>query len=121
MSSSVLRRSPRLAAKLAKKNEHKIKVPHGTLKHYMKSISGFVYNVWDSAIIIQEILDDIAEYITDSQVCNAYVLLLAAQEYGNQMNEEHIAGLNSSKALWAKMYNHAVKAYRILEQRFVEE
>ena len=120
MSSSVPRRSPRLAVKLAKKNEHKIKVSRGTLKHYTKSILGLSRNAWDAEMVIQEILDDIAEYITDPQVCNAYVLLLAAQEYGKQMDEDHIAGVSSSKALQAKMFNLARKAYLILEQRFVE-
>jgi hypothetical protein len=120
MSSSVPRRSPRIAAKLAKKNAHKIKVPRGTLKYYTKSILGLSLEAWDAELVIQEIMDDIAEYITDLQVCNAYVLLLAAQEYGKQMDEDHIAGVSSSKALQAKMFNLARKAYLILEQRFVE-
>ena len=116
--SSSLRRSPRLAAKAAKLN--KIKVSRGTLKHYTKSIGGLNSDFFDRQEVIQEILDDIAPHITDNQVCIAYALLLASQEFAKQMEEDHIEGLTSSKALQAKMYNHAVKAYRILESRFIE-
>lgn len=117
--SSSLRRSPRLAAKVARQGW--IKVARGTLKHFKKSIASLNSDFFDREEVIQEILDDIAPHITDEQVCIAYTHLLAAQEFAKQMEEEHIKGLTSSKALLAKMDNNAVKAYRILGSRLVEE
>jgi hypothetical protein len=118
--SSTIRRSPRLAAKVVKAGVGKIKVSRGTMKHYMKSIGGLNSSVVDRQEVIQEMLDDIVEHTSDNHVYIAYALLLAAQEYAKQMEEDHIEGLISLKALQAKMYNHAVKAFKILESRFLE-
>ena len=115
--SSPLRRSPRLAAKAV---AGKIRVPNGTLKHYIKTISGLSLHAFDAEAVIQEILDDIEIYISDNQVCNAYILLLAAQEFAKQIDEDHIEGISSSNALQVKMYNYSLKAYGILADRFVD-